>query len=118
MKYRFEASRHRINKKSNILLLVVCVVALVLIGRIAYYSIYKYDEYIGSSTSEDYHFYRQDNNGRWSHKPGRNGKVTDLDGSYSKIYDPETCRRVTRPGSSVSQNYNVFVGFFAVSPIN
>ncbi|MBQ7897864.1 MAG: PASTA domain-containing protein [Clostridia bacterium] len=45
MKYRFEASRHRINKKSNILLAVVCLVALVLIGRIAYYSIYKYDEY-------------------------------------------------------------------------
>lgn len=45
MKYRFEASRHRINKKSNLLLAIVCIVALVLIGRIAYYSIYKYDEY-------------------------------------------------------------------------
>lgn len=45
MKYRFEASRHRINKKSNLLLAIVCIAALVLIGRIAYYSIYKYDEY-------------------------------------------------------------------------
>ena len=45
MKYRFEASRHRINKKSNILLLIVCVAAVVLIFRIAYYSIYKYDKY-------------------------------------------------------------------------
>lgn len=45
MKYRFEASRQRINKKSSILLLFICVVAIVLIGRIAYYSIYRYDEY-------------------------------------------------------------------------
>ncbi len=45
MKYRFEASRHRINKKSNILLFFVCLAAIILIGRIAHYSIYKYDEY-------------------------------------------------------------------------
>ncbi len=45
MKYRFEASRHRINKKTTILLAFICGLALFLIGRIAYYSVYKYDEY-------------------------------------------------------------------------
>ena len=45
MKYRFEASRRRINKKSTILLIFIILAAIVLVGRLAYYSIYKYDEY-------------------------------------------------------------------------
>lgn len=35
----------------------------------------------------DYHFYRQDETGRWSHKPGRT-EATDLDASGMKIDDP------------------------------
>ena len=36
----------------------------------------------------DYHFYRQDDSGLWSHKPGGT-PATDLDNSYELITDPE-----------------------------
>ena len=35
----------------------------------------------------DYHFYRQDSNGYWSHKPGER-KATNLDESGRRIRDP------------------------------
>ena len=35
----------------------------------------------------DYHFYRQDNNGSWSHKTGTN-KISNVDASGEKITDP------------------------------
>lgn len=37
----------------------------------------------------DFHWYRLDNNGRWSHKPGQTG-ATDLDNSDRPITDPRT----------------------------
>jgi hypothetical protein len=37
---------------------------------------------------EDYHFYRQDSNGYWSHKPGSTN-VTNLDANGKRIYNPE-----------------------------
>ncbi len=40
----------------------------------------------------DYHWYRQDESGRWSHKPGRAG-VTDLDNSGNLILDPRQANR-------------------------
>jgi len=45
LKYRLHASRRRINKKTNLLMVFFIVLAIVLIARIAYYSIYLYDEY-------------------------------------------------------------------------
>tara|TARA_B100001123_G_C15343990_1_gene1036174 strand:+ start:8769 stop:9434 length:666 start_codon:yes stop_codon:yes gene_type:complete len=42
--------------------------------------------------NEDYHFYRQDANGNWSHKPGSND-VTNLDASCSIIKNPEKADR-------------------------
>ena len=41
---------------------------------------------------EDYHFYRQDSNGYWSHKPGSTD-VTRLDGYGRRIYDPQLASR-------------------------
>jgi len=41
---------------------------------------------------EDYHFYRQDSNGYWSHKPGATD-VTHLDGTKRPIYDPQLASR-------------------------
>ena len=35
----------------------------------------------------DFHWYRLDNNRRWSHKPGQ-ARVTDLDDSRNRIIDP------------------------------
>jgi hypothetical protein len=42
---------------------------------------------------EDYHFYRQDSNGYWSHKPGATD-VTHLDATNSPIYDPQLASRL------------------------
>jgi hypothetical protein len=42
---------------------------------------------------EDYHFYRQDSNGYWSHKPGATA-VTHLDATKRPIYDPELASRL------------------------
>jgi hypothetical protein len=41
---------------------------------------------------EDYHFYRQDSNGWWSHKPGATD-VTHLDATKRPIYNPELASR-------------------------
>lgn len=41
---------------------------------------------------EDYHFYRQDSNGYWSHKPGATD-VIPYDATKRKIYDPELASR-------------------------
>ena len=40
----------------------------------------------------DYHWYRLDENGKWSHKPGRT-PATDLDQQKRQILDPKTCDR-------------------------
>ena len=40
----------------------------------------------------DYHWYRKDENGCWSHKPGGT-PVTNLDNSGNKIHDPRTADR-------------------------
>lgn len=41
---------------------------------------------------EDYHFYRQDSNGYWSHKPGATD-VIPHDATNRRIYDPELASR-------------------------
>jgi hypothetical protein len=40
----------------------------------------------------DYHWYRQDNGGCWSHKPGST-PAKDTDNSGARIADPQTCDR-------------------------
>lgn len=45
-----------------------------------------------SSRNGDYHFWRQDSNGMWSHKPGGTA-VTNLDASGRPIYDPAIADR-------------------------
>jgi hypothetical protein len=52
----------------------------------------------------DYHWYRQDNNGLWSHKIA-DTPVTNLDNSGNRITDPRTADRGP---------YTVFCGFFCV----
>ena len=60
---------------------------------------------------KDYHWYRQNPDGTWSHKRGQ-GKVTNLDASYNLIYDPETCDR-----NDGRYDYSIFCGYFQVSPL-
>lgn len=42
---------------------------------------------------KDFHLYRQDSNGMWSHKPGSR-KVTDKDASGNKIFNPKDADRI------------------------
>ena len=53
----------------------------------------------------DYHWYRLDNNGMWSHKPGKS-TARNVDNSGNPISDPKTADRGP---------YTVFCGYFKVS---
>ena len=59
---------------------------------------------------EDYHFYRQDSNGYWSHKPGATN-VTHIDGTGRPIYDPQLASRYY-PDSGL--NYDEFCSYLCV----
>ena len=61
---------------------------------------------------DDYHFYRQDADGWWSHKDGSN-KVKRYDAEGQPIWDPRTAARDYRPGGSFL-NYTDFCGFYCV----
>jgi hypothetical protein len=61
---------------------------------------------------EDYHFFRQDSNGMWSHKPGGTA-VTNLDANDKLIYDPQLASRdYTNSGSSL--DYDTFCAYMCV----
>lgn len=62
--------------------------------------------------NEDYHFWRQDSNGLWSHKPGGT-KVTNKDASQRPIYDPKISDRNFSDSSS-ELNYTDFCSFYCV----
>lgn len=59
---------------------------------------------------QDYHFYRQDSNAYWSHKPGATD-VTHLDNTKRPIYDPKLASR-HNPDSGL--NYNEFCGYMCI----
>ena len=56
---------------------------------------------------EDYHFYRQDSNKYWSHKPGAT-KVNNLDSQGRPIYDPALA---SRDYDKSSLDYDRFCGY-------
>lgn len=65
--------------------------------------------------SVDYHWYRQNPDGTWSHKLAWT-EVTNLDASDNVIYDPELCDKdYTSIGGG---NYVDGIKFFQVTPIN
>lgn len=53
---------------------------------------------------EDYHWYRQNNDGTWSHKTGQT-EISNTDESNKIIINPEMCNR----GS-----YKKFKGYFLI----
>ena len=59
---------------------------------------------------EDYHFYRQDSDGWWSHKDGAN-KVKRFDAEGKPIWNPKTAARDYRPKGSFL-NYKDFCDFY------
>ena len=74
--------------------------------------------------NQDYHFYREDNDNSWSHKPGGN-YATNLDASDNKIIDPATANRdyshkkFTNDDGELEtgKNYETFCGYYSI-PIN
>jgi len=65
---------------------------------------------VDDSNNTDYHFYRMDSNGLWSHKPGStNARMENYDGK--KISAPHKARR-----ESNSHNYNKSCGYFCFDP--
>lgn len=73
---------------------------------------------------QDYHFYRQDCDGSWSHKPGTND-ATNEDASGNVILNPEDadrnyvekCNRDGDEDCNEEHNYSEFCGYFSV-PLN
>lgn len=61
---------------------------------------------------EDYHFFRQDSNGMWSHKPGGT-PVTNLDALGRPIYDPALASRNYLHDNS-TLNYENFCAYMCV----
>lgn len=64
----------------------------------------------------DFHWYRQNPDGTWSHKLGKK-KVTNLDAKGNLIYNPEKSDRNFNSSTSYNtKGYSRFLGFFEVSP--
>ena len=62
----------------------------------------------------DYHWYRQDSNGWWSHKPG-SSPVTNRDASGKLIVDPKLADRdYNQSPNDGGFDYDEFVGYFKV----
>ena len=59
--------------------------------------------------SHEYHWYRQNPDWSWSHKPGHT-EVINTDASGNVIYCPETCNR-----NYGGVNYSVFCGYYMIS---
>jgi len=73
------------------------------------------------SDDKDYHFYRLDNNGTWSHKPGSTD-ATNKDASENLIFNPEIADRdysfkeyINDDGETeYGKNYELFCGFYMI----
>ena len=67
------------------------------------------------TNDNDYHFYRQDTNGLWSHKTCTND-VSRLDANGDIIINPEYCDRdyTTVNKKEDEHNYNLFCGYFSI----
>ncbi len=59
-----------------------------------------YKVFLALDVGNDYHWWRQDKNRLWSHKPGST-KISNVDGSNKKILDPLKSNR-----KFTSRNYN------------
>lgn len=64
------------------------------------------------SPKDDYHFYRQDSNGYWSHKPG-SMPVTNKDSSGNLISNPEIASR-DYSGENGGVNYERFCSYLCI----
>ena len=65
----------------------------------------------------DYHWYRQNPDGTWSHKPGGR-TVRDVDNSGDVIVDPTTADRYEVLSDGTILDYTHVIGFYEVTPID
>jgi hypothetical protein len=63
----------------------------------------------------DFHYYRQDSNGWWSHKPGGRA-ATNVDAAGARIYNPELASRYypKETESDTGLNYDSFCSYMCV----
>lgn len=63
----------------------------------------------------DFHYYSQDSNGYWSHKPGGR-PVTNKDAVGARIYDPQRASRYypKEDPTNTGLNYNSFCCYMCV----
>ena len=66
-----------------------------------------------STMNMDYHFYRQDSNGLWSHKPGGTN-VHNVDASGKTIYDPAMADRDNTHIETDGYNYLTFCTYICI----
>lgn len=62
--------------------------------------------------SWDYHWYRQNADGSWSHKRGRTD-VRNNDASGNVVMSPRGCNR-----KYATCNYSIFIGYYEIKPLN
>lgn len=87
-------------------------------ARNGYYLIFAVVDYgRGNDNPGDYHFYRQDSDGFWSHKSGPH-PISRIDASGNPITNPlyvnRDYRSVLFDGLRFDRSYNIPVGFFYV----
>ena len=63
--------------------------------------------------NDDYHFYRLDNNNKWSHKPGSKF-VSNIDADGKIINDPKYANHNYQQNDKGSNNYNNFCGYYCI----
>ncbi|MBR5934515.1 MAG: RHS repeat-associated core domain-containing protein, partial [Treponema sp.] len=77
--------------------------------KVALFIAFSTDSKTGETIYNDYHWYRLEDNGLWSHKQGAM-PASDKDAAGQRIYDPKHANRFDPP-----LNYGYFVGYFEVS---
>ena len=65
--------------------------------------------------THDYHWYRQNSDGTWSHKIGGN-QVNRIDAFQNMIFDPESADR--NYSNTTGSNYTIFIGYYYIYPLN
>ena len=74
---------------------------------------YKIALVLDTQGTPDYHFYRQDINGKWSHKLGDN-KVSNLDGSGNILIDLDFNDHNYDKVNNDEHVYNIICGYYIV----
>ncbi len=89
-----------------------------------YYKVALFVASITDPTEKEFHFYRQNQNGTWSHKLGAytseegTGVVSLVDAAGKLIINPEECNRNVETDMGIHNlaDYPYFMGYYAINP--